>query len=147
MPTSLPSERCGYAGLVFAESFDSTELSDAWVEDDDAARWRSGSGHTGAASGSSLLEVPAGCKLPRHTDSAEETIVIVAGTASVTVGDKTATVPAGGVALVPANVTHEVRNAADDPLRFVALYADTDVVTTYERPVQPDGDRQREPLG
>jgi quercetin dioxygenase-like cupin family protein len=132
---------------VFAESFESTELSDAWFADDDGARWRSGSAHTGSASGSSLLEVPAGCRLPRHTDSAEEAIVVVAGTASVTVGDETETVSAGAVALVPADVTHEVRNAGEGPLRFVALYAGTDVVTTYEQPVQPDGQRERRPLG
>ena len=123
------------------------ELSDAWVDGDDSARWRSGSGHTGAASGSSLLEVAPGCKLPRHTDSAEETIAVVAGSASVTVGDQTATVPAGGVALVPQNEPHEVRNAGDEPLRFIALYAANDVVTTYERPVQPGGERERKPLG
>lgn len=129
------------------ESFANADLSDAWVDGDDTARWRSTTGHTGEDSGSSLLEVPAGCRLPRHTDSAEETIVVVAGRASVTVGGEDADVPAGGVALVPECVPHEVRNAAEEPLRFVALYAGTDVVTTYEQPVEPGGDRERRPLG
>jgi quercetin dioxygenase-like cupin family protein len=128
-------------------SFESAELSDAWIDGDESARWASASGHTGAVSGSSLLEVPASCRLPRHTDSAEETIAVVSGTASVTVGDQTATVPAGGIALVPADKPHEVRNAGDEPLRFIALYAANDVVTTYEQPVQPGGEREREPLG
>jgi quercetin dioxygenase-like cupin family protein len=127
--------------------FDATDLSDAWIDGDETARWRSAAGLEGAASGSSLLEVPAGCRLPRHTDSAEETIVVVAGTASVTVGDETREVAAGGNALVPECVPHEVRNAGDAPLRFVALYASTEVTTTYEAPVQPDGDRERSPLG
>jgi quercetin dioxygenase-like cupin family protein len=132
---------------VETASFTAAELSDAWVEGDDSARWRSTTGHTGHGSGSSLLEVPAGCRLPRHTDSAEETIVVVSGTAAVTVGDEEGEVPAGGVALVPECVPHEVRNAGGEPLRFVALYASADVVTTYEQPVQPDGDRERRPLG
>src|SRR5215211_9524584 len=131
---------------MWTASFDSAELSDAWIEGDESARWRSGGGHTGDASGSSLLEVPPGCRLPRHTDSAEETIVIVSGKASVTVGDEQGEVPAGGVALVPECVSHEVRNAGGEPLRFVALYANNDVVTTYEQPIQPSGDRESQPL-
>src|SRR4051812_29934632 len=109
----------------------------AWVEGDASARWRSATGHgpgTGArASGSSILEVPRGCRLPRHTDSAEETIVVTAGRASVTVGDDDRTVAAGEIAVVPADLPHEVRNAGDQPLRFVAVYAAPDVITTYEQ--------------
>jgi quercetin dioxygenase-like cupin family protein len=127
--------------------FESAELADAWVDGDETARWRSASGQVGDASGSSLLEVPPGCRLARHTDSAEETIVVVAGRASVTVGEATGELPAGGIAVVPECVPHEVRNAGEEPLRFVALYAANDVTTTYEAPVQPGGERERSPLG
>jgi quercetin dioxygenase-like cupin family protein len=127
------------------------ELADAWIDGDPSARWRSAPGlgpDRGArASGSSLLEVGAGCRLPRHTDSAEETIVVVSGAARVVVGEESAVVPAGGVALVPECVPHEVLNDGDEPLRFVAVYAGTDVTSTYEEPVQPDGERERRPLG
>ena len=133
-----------------AASFANAELADAWIDGDDTARWRSGSGHGpsdgAASSGTSLLEVDPGCRLPRHTDSAEETIVVVAGNATVRVADGSAEVPAGGVALVPECVPHEVLNAGEEPLRFVALYASTDVTTTYEHEVQPDGARERRPL-
>jgi quercetin dioxygenase-like cupin family protein len=94
-----------------------------------------------------VLEVDPGCRLPRHTDSAEETIVVVAGRATVSVGDDTAEVGAGELALVPECVPHDVRNAGDETLRFVAVYAGTDVTTTYEEPVQPGGERERKPLG
>ena len=123
------------------------ELEEAWVEGDDSARWRSTSGHgsgTGAtASGSSLLEIAPERRLPRHTDSAEEAIVVITGTASVIVGDETDEVTEGGLALVPKDVPHEVRNAGPTPLRFLAVYASADVTTTYEQPVQPAGDRAR----
>ncbi|HWI06545.1 MAG TPA: cupin domain-containing protein [Solirubrobacteraceae bacterium] len=132
---------------MLAFSLDDLDFSDAWLEGDDRARWRSASGHspsTGAASsGSSVLEVQPGCKLPTHTDSAEETVVVLAGTAEVQVADETAEVPAGGLALVPKDVPHEVRNAGDDVLRFAAVYAEPEVVTTYREPVQPDGSRER----
>jgi quercetin dioxygenase-like cupin family protein len=123
------------------------DFSDSYVEDDATARWRSASGHspsTGArSSGSSVIEIPAGCRLPRHTDSAEEAIVVVDGVAEVHVGDEQAELPAGGVAVVAEDVPHEVRNTGAGTLRFVAVYAAPDVVTRYDDEVQPDGTRQR----
>ena len=127
-------------------TFDGVELQHSWWEEDESARWRTASGYSGQASGSSLLEVAPGCRLPRHTDSAEEAVVVVAGSARVIVGDEAQEVPAGGVALVPREIPHEVHSTGDEPLRFFALYASDDVVTTYERDVQPDGDRARRPL-
>jgi hypothetical protein len=40
-------------------------------------------------------------------------------------------------------VPHEVRNAGEDVLRFAAVYAEPDVVTTYETEVMPDGSAER----
>jgi quercetin dioxygenase-like cupin family protein len=126
------------------------ELSDAWMEGDETARWRSGTGHGPSAgaqsSGSSLLEVPAGCRLPRHTDSAEETVVVLSGSARVSIDGEQGDAAAGDVVVIPRDVPHEVRNAGDEPLRFAAVYASTDVVTTYEDDVQPDGSCERKPV-
>jgi quercetin dioxygenase-like cupin family protein len=117
------------------------------VEGDASARWESAAGHSPSAgsqaSGSSVIRVASGCRLPRHTDSAEETIVVVAGTAEVEVSGERRRVTAGGLAVVPKDAPHEVRNAGDDTLTFVAVYAEPDVVTRYEQAVQPDGSRER----
>ena len=127
------------------------DLSEQWVDGRPDLRWRSTLGTTpdgGAkASSTSLLEVEPGCALPRHTDSAEETVVVVAGEAEVEVAGETATVPAGGVALVPKDVPHQVRSGGDETLRFVAVYAGVDVVTRYEEPVQPAGEREQQTVG
>jgi len=110
---------------LFAQSLEGSNFQEAWIEGDASARWRSVSGHgpdAGArASGSSLLEVEPGNRLPRHTDSAEETIVVVDGTASVVLDDEPDMVSAGGVALIREDAPHEVRNAGDETLRFVAV--------------------------
>ncbi len=136
---------------MFTQSPEASEFSDAWIEGDETARWRSATGHgpgVGASSsGSSFLELAPGCRLPRHTDSAEETIVVLAGTARAIVGDESADLEHGVIALVPADVPHEVHNSGDETLRFVALYAAADVTTTYEKPVQPSGERERDPVG
>lgn len=135
---------------MWAKSFSELDFQESWIDDDPSARWRTVTGHgpsVGAqASGSSLLEVDDGCRLPRHTDSAEETIVVTQGEAEVTVGEERSKVGSGGAALVPEDVPHEVRNAGTGTLRFVAVYASTDVVTTYEREVQPAGERERSPV-
>ena len=75
------------------------DLAEQWVEGRPELRWRSTLGTTpdGGAreSSTSLLEVDPGCALPRHTDSAEETVVVVAGVAEVEVDGETDSVPAG----------------------------------------------------
>jgi quercetin dioxygenase-like cupin family protein len=123
------------------------DFSDSFIEDDATARWRSASGHspsTGSrSSGSSVIEIPVGCRLPRHTDSAEETIVVIDGVAEIYVGDQHVELPAGGLAVVPEGVPHQVRNTGAVALRFVAVYASPDVVTRYDHEVQPDGSRER----
>jgi mannose-6-phosphate isomerase-like protein (cupin superfamily) len=126
-------------------------LQDQWVEGRPDLRWRSTLGTTpdgGAkASSTSLLEVDPGCALARHTDSVEETVVVVSGAAEVEVAGETERVGPGGVALVPEGVPHQVRSVGDEPLRFVAVYAGTDVVTRYEDEVQPSGERESQTVG
>ena len=126
------------------------DFSEAWIEGDEGARWRSSPGHGrgvgAAASGSSLIEVGPGCRLPRHTDSAEETIVVTAGDAEVRVDGSRERVPAGGIAIVPAERPHEVHCAGDETLSFVAVYAAPDVVTRFEEEIQPGGSSERRPV-
>ena len=127
------------------------ELSEQWVEGRPDLRWRSTLGTTpedGAkASSTSLLEVEPGCALPRHTDSAEEVAVVVSGAAEVEVAGERERVGAGGVALIPKDVPHQVSSVGDEPLRFVAVYAGIDVVTRYEDVVQPSGERESQTVG
>ena len=132
---------------MHAQSVAAADLKEAWIEGDDGARWRSmsasGSGTGAAASGASILEIDGGFRLPAHKDSAEETIVVLSGHAEVVVEGRPVEL-SQGIAVVPENVPHEVRNAGEDTLRFVAVYAAADVTTTYEREVQPDGGTERE---
>lgn len=123
------------------------EFSESWQEEEPGARWRSAPGHSpsdgAASSGSSLLEVDPGNRLPRHTDSAEEIIAVLSGEADVRVGGEAARAGAGALVVVPKCVPHEVRNAGQQTLRFAAIYAEPSVVTAYEREVQPDGSAER----
>ena len=44
-------------------------------------------------------------------------------------------------------VPHQVRNAGEQQLRFVAVYAGTGVVTSYGQPVQPEGESEQQTIG
>ncbi len=123
------------------------DLAEQWVEGRPELRWRSTLGTTpdqGAkASSTSLLEVDPGCALPRHTDSAEETLIVLAGSARVAVDDEASECSAGDLVLIPAHAPHEVANAGTDVLRAVGVYASASVVTVFDYPVMPDGERER----
>jgi mannose-6-phosphate isomerase-like protein (cupin superfamily) len=68
---------------------------------------------------------------------------VVSGSPKIVIDGKPAEVREG-IAVVPADAKHEVRNAGDDTLRFVAVYAAPNVTTTYEQEVRPDGGNERE---
>jgi quercetin dioxygenase-like cupin family protein len=90
-----------------------------------------------------VLAVDPGCRLPRHTDSAEETIVVLSGTAELRIGEERCEVSAWGLAVIPKCAPHEVSNRGDEVLRFAAIYAEPEVTTQYEHEVQPDGSAER----
>jgi quercetin dioxygenase-like cupin family protein len=123
------------------------ELEEAWIDGDRSARWSSsaihGSGSGAATSGSSAIEIEPGSRLPRHTDSAEEVVVVISGAALVAISGQEHRLAAGGIAVIPEGVPHEVHSVAEEPLRFAAIYAAADVTSTYEAEVQPEGSRTR----
>jgi mannose-6-phosphate isomerase-like protein (cupin superfamily) len=91
--------------------------------------------------------VEPGCYLPTHTDSAEEVLFFLAGQAAVTIGDRQAEVRAGEMAVVPAMVPHSVRNASDEPLRFIGVFSSNTVMSTFDQPLKLLGQPPMSPLG
>ncbi len=77
-----------------------------------------------AATGSSAtavvyFEVAPSKRLGRHTDSSEEVLYIVEGTGELTVGDERALVSTGALAVVPALMSHDIRNTGSGALKVV----------------------------
>ncbi len=95
---------------------------------------------TGTASTATVLfELDPGAELPVHTDSAEELLVIVQGTAEARVGDEVGRLGRHGVALVPPMAPHGLRNVGDDVLRVFGTFSASTVVSTFQRPFEPGG--------
>jgi quercetin dioxygenase-like cupin family protein len=58
-------------------------------------------------------------RIGRHVHSAEEVLLVLEGTAEVSLGDEQARLSAGAIALIPAGVPHEPINVGSDTLRCV----------------------------
>ena len=95
---------------------------------------------TGTASTATVLfELEPGAELPMHTDSAEELLIVVQGTAEARVGDELGRIATHEVALVPPMTPHGLRNVGDDVLRVFGTFSSSTVVSTFEQPFEPDG--------
>lgn len=90
-----------------------------------------------AASGVVYFEVAPGGRLGRHSDSAEEVLLILEGEAEAEVGDERGRLSAGGLALIPAMMPHDVYNVGSEPLRVVGFFAGATLVHRFFEPFLP----------
>jgi quercetin dioxygenase-like cupin family protein len=67
---------------------------------------------------------------PLHTHPYVETIFMLEGRATVTIGNETREVKAGAIAVVPANTPHRFVNSGDSPLRQIDIHASPKFIQT-----------------
>jgi quercetin dioxygenase-like cupin family protein len=95
---------------------------------------------TGTASTATVLfELDPGYELGVHTDSAEELLVVVQGTAEARVGDEVGRIEKHQVALVPPMAPHGLENIGNDVLRVLGTFSASTVVSTFEEPFEEGG--------
>jgi quercetin dioxygenase-like cupin family protein len=95
---------------------------------------------TGTASTATVLfELDPGAELATHTDSAEELLIIVQGSAEARIGDEVGRLEAHQVGLVPPMAPHGLRNVGDDVLRVFGTFSASTVVSTFEEPFEEGG--------
>jgi quercetin dioxygenase-like cupin family protein len=80
------------------------------------------------------FELEPGDELGFHTDSAEETLFIVAGEVEVIVNDEKRNVSAGGLAVVPELAPHNIRNVGAAKAKVAGFFAKSDIVSVFEQP-------------
>lgn len=121
------------------------DLIEAWSETDERRGARFNFpifSSTGAcASAVVYFEVDPDNHLGMHTDSAEEVVLVVQGTAEVVVGGERGRLETGEMALVPAMVPHDVLCGGDEPVRVVGWFASATVVSVFDEPFAPIGRR------
>ena len=92
-----------------------------------------------ASTATVLFELDPGAELALHTDSAEELLIIVQGTAEARVGDEVGRLETHQVGLVPPMAPHGLRNIGDDVLRVLGTFSASTVVSTFEIPFEENG--------
>ena len=119
------------------------ELTEYWCEADPTLRGRlSLPMHTGTGAASTAViyfEHEPGEHHGRHTDSAEEVVLVLEGEAEVAAADERMRLPAGGVGLVPATVPHDIRNVGEGLLRVVGFFSSAAVVSHFDETLAPFG--------
>ena len=120
------------------------DLMQVWLDSDpDSARLRvnfpinkwTGSRDTAVV----YFEIEPGDRLARHTDSAEEILYVVSGEAEAEVGDERGRISTGDLAVIPAMVPHGLVNVGDVPVKVVGFFADSEIISTFDEPMQPIG--------
>ena len=91
-----------------------------------------------ASTATVLFELDPGAELPVHTDSAEELLIVLQGTAEARVGDETGRIGRSEVALVPPMAPHDLRNVGDDVLRVFGTFSSSTVVSTFDEGLESD---------
>jgi quercetin dioxygenase-like cupin family protein len=95
---------------------------------------------TGARSTAAVLfELARGTHLGTHTDSAEEVLVVLEGEVEIVVGDERRRASAGAIAVVPAEVPHDVIGAGDTPARVTGVFSSSTVVSVFDDQWMPYG--------
>ena len=130
---------------MISERIDELELMEVWYEDDPTMRLKvnfpfflgSGTKSTAVV----YFEIEPGHRLGTHTDSAEEILLVLEGTAEVSLADEQGRLSAGEMALVPAMEPHGLRNAGEETLRIVGFFSSNVVVSTFDQPMMPFGQR------
>ena len=92
-----------------------------------------------ASTATVYFELEPGAHLGRHTDSAEELLLVLEGQGEATVGEESAPASAGAVVTVPAMKPHDIRNVGDGPLRVLGFFSASTVVATFDEPAAAGG--------
>jgi mannose-6-phosphate isomerase-like protein (cupin superfamily)/dienelactone hydrolase len=73
---------------------------------------------------------PAGAAIGLHTHNVEESVLVLQGRASVTIGSDVVELDAGAATWVPAGMPHRFANSGDGELRIYWTYAGHDITRT-----------------
>ncbi|WP_114777393.1 cupin domain-containing protein [Botryobacter ruber] len=89
--------------------------------------------HGTSASAAVYIELAPGNELGRHTDSAEETLLVLEGEVEATVGDESGRLAKGQLAVVPRMVPHNLKNLGQDTARVLGFFGGANnIVATFD---------------
>lgn len=89
--------------------------------------------HGTQSSATVYFELEPGDELGRHTDSAEELLLILDGEVEVSVGEEKGKASQGTIALVPKMVPHDLRNIGSKTARILGFFGGANnIIATFD---------------
>jgi quercetin dioxygenase-like cupin family protein len=120
---------------------DALETADLSSTSSDDAQWVGGYfayGGSGAnASTVIYFAVPPGKRLGRHTDTAEETQYIMAGSGELLLDDGAKPIRAGDVIVLTEGTMHDLHNSGSEDLRVIGFFSAPEVSQYWTDEVWP----------
>jgi quercetin dioxygenase-like cupin family protein len=88
------------------------------------------------------FELNSGDNLGRHTDSAEELLLVLEGNVKAFIGDESKEVSAGSIAVVPKMVPHDLKNTGITTAKVLGIFGGANnIVSTFDKGWQPNGEK------
>jgi quercetin dioxygenase-like cupin family protein len=89
--------------------------------------------HGTKSSAAVYFELSPGDELGRHTDSAEEMLLILQGTVEATIGDQKATLKQGQIAVVPQMIPHNLENSGTETAKVLGFFGGANhIIATFD---------------
>lgn len=80
------------------------------------------------------IELEPGDNLGRHTDSAEELLLILEGEVEVSIGEEKGSAAQGTIALVPKMVPHDMKNIGNKTAKILGFFGGANnIVATFDK--------------
>ncbi len=122
------------------------QLHETWTEQDARQHTRSAFPLVGALGSENsamvYFELQPGDHLGRHTDSAEEVLLILQGTVEVSVGEEQGRISQGEFALVPTMIPHDLRNVGQETVKVLGFFGGANnIVATFDEVWLPNNSR------
>jgi len=126
---------------MITSTLSSLKLLECWFQNDPNTRQRTAFPLYKSTGTSNLsvvyFEIEPGHQLGTHTDSAEEIILILEGTAEASIEEEKGRLSKGELALIPAMAPHNVRNIGSETLKVIGFFSNPNVVSTFVEPLMP----------
>jgi quercetin dioxygenase-like cupin family protein len=126
---------------INVDALDTFELTSSTTDD---AKWVGqffAYGGSGADESTVIyFAMPPGKRLGRHTDTAEETQLVLSGTGELLLDEGSKPVRAGDVFVLRRGVAHDLRNTGSDDLRIIAFFSAPQVEQHWTEEVWEPGD-------
>jgi quercetin dioxygenase-like cupin family protein len=122
------------------------QLHETWTENDARQHTRSAFPLVGVMGSENsamvYFELQPGDHLGRHTDSAEEVLLILQGTVEVSVGEEQGRISQGEFALVPKMIPHDLRNVGQETVKVLGFFGGANnIVATFDEVWLPNNSR------